>query len=94
MQIRITGEHSIYAIRQALFEILSAAESEYGVRYTLDATLYLRPTNGFGDEFIPHSPNGRPVSKLYCNGPYRSAADHYEHTYKRDLTLNFIREER
>ena len=78
MQIRISGEHSIYAIRQAIFEILSQAESELGVRYTMDATLYIRPTNGFGDEFIPHYPNGRPVSKLYSKGPYRSAAAHYD----------------
>lgn len=81
MQIRISGEHSIYSIRQALFEILSKAESEYGIRYSLEATLYIRPTNGFGDEFTPHSPNGRPINKLYCNGPYRSAADHYDQIY-------------
>jgi hypothetical protein len=82
MQIRISGEHSIFAIRQALFEILSQAESEYGVRYTLDATLYIRPTNGFGDEYIPYSSSGRPVSKLFCNGPYPSAAAQYEIDYK------------
>lgn len=78
MQIRIKGEHSIAAIKQALFEILLKAESEYGVRYTIDATLYIRPSNGFGREFIPSYPNGRPIKYLYSNGPYQSVADHYD----------------
>jgi hypothetical protein len=78
MQIRIKGEHSITAIRQALFEMLAKAECDYGVRYTIDATLYIRPTNGFGSEFTPSSPNGKPIQYLYSNGPYQSAADHYE----------------
>jgi len=82
MQIRITGEHSIIAIRQALFETLAKVESEYGVRYTLEATLYIRPTNGFGDEYIPHSQSGRPIKKLFSDGPYRSAADHYDKQQK------------
>lgn len=78
MQIRIKGEHTIAAIRQALFELLAQAESEYGIRYSIDATLYIRPSNGFGDEITPSFSNGSPVKTLYSSGPYRSAADHYE----------------
>ena len=78
MQLRIQGEHSIAAIRQALYELLAQAESDYGVRYSIDATLYIRPSNGFGDEVIPSSSTGRPIQKLYSRGPYRSAADHYD----------------
>jgi hypothetical protein len=75
MQIRITGEHSIYAVRQALYECLALAESEYGVRYSIDATLYIRPSNGFGDEITPRFPNGDPVKRLHSDGPYQTAAD-------------------
>lgn len=78
MQIRISGEHSIYAVRQALCEFLALAESEYGVRYTIDATLYIRPSNGFGHELTPKFPDGSPVKKLQSDGPYRTVADDYD----------------
>lgn len=78
MQLRIKGEHIIPAIRQALFELLAEAESEHGIRYSIDATLYIRPSNGFGDELTPSSSNGSPIKLLYSSGPYRSAADHYD----------------
>ncbi len=78
MQIRIKGEHSIAAIRQALFELLAEAESDYGVRYSIDATLYIRPSNGFGAELKPLDQGGRPIKALYSKGPYQSAADHYD----------------
>ncbi|MCG8492528.1 MAG: hypothetical protein MI743_12990 [Sneathiellales bacterium] len=78
MRIRIKGEHSITAIKQVLFELLTKAECDHGVRYTIDATLYIRPSNGFGREFTPSYPNGRPIQYLYSNGPYRSAADDYD----------------
>lgn len=81
MQIRIKGEHSITDIRQALFEMLAEAEGEHGIRYSIDATLYLQPTNGFGAEFTPRSRNGKPIKSLYSNGPYQSAADHYDLDY-------------
>ena len=77
MQIRIKGEHSIYAIRQALCELLAQAESEHGIRYTIDATLYIRPSNGFGDEITPSYYDGSPVKKIYSQGPYKTVADEY-----------------
>ena len=76
MQIQVGGEMSIAEIRQALFEKILQAE-EMGVRYSRGATLFINPTNGFGDDVKPRK-HGRTVDKLYSSGPYRSAADRYE----------------
>lgn len=72
MQIKIKGEMTIPEIRQALFEKLCEIETDHAVRYSMGATLYINPTNGFGDTIHPD------VSKLYSTGPYRSAADDYK----------------
>ena len=58
MQIKVKGELSLPQIRQALFEKLCEVEERFAVRYSLDATLYIRPTNGFGDDVSPRYPNG------------------------------------
>lgn len=78
MEIRIKGEMPLAEIRQALFEKLSEAEQDYAVRYSRGATLYINPTNGFGDDVKPCNKHGRSVDKLYSDGPYRSAADDYK----------------
>ncbi len=77
MQIKVKGEMTIAEIRQALFEKLNEIEHDYAVRYSRGATLYINPTNGFGDDVEPRK-HGRTVEKLYSTGPYRSAADTYE----------------
>ena len=77
MQIRVHGEMSMPEIRQAVFEKLHEAESVYGVCYSFGATLYLNPTNGFGDRVTPRDHAGGQVTKLHSTGPYRSAADRY-----------------
>lgn len=78
MQIKVKGEMSLPQIRQALFEKLCEVEERFAVRYSLDATLYIRPTNGFGDDVSPRYPNGEAVSKLYTTGPYQSASEEYD----------------
>ena len=77
MEIKVKGEMTIAEIRQALFEKLNEIENDYAVRYSRGATLYINPTNGFGDDVEPRK-HGRIVDKLYSSGPYRSAADDYE----------------
>ena len=77
MQIKVKGEMTIAEIRQALFEKLNEIENDYAVRYSRGATLYINPTNGFGDDVEPRK-HGRTVDKLFSSGPYRSAADDYE----------------
>ena len=64
MKIKVKGEMTIAEIRQALFEMLCKVEG-FGVRHSLDATLYIRPTNGFGDDVSPRHPTGEAVTNLY-----------------------------
>ena len=78
MQIKIKGEMSLLKVRRALVEQLVLVEEKYGVRHSWDATLYIRPTNGFGDDVAPRHRNGEPVEKIYCTGPYPAAADQYQ----------------
>lgn len=78
MEIKVKGEMTIAEIKQALFEKLLELEDDYAVRYSRGATLYINPTNGFGDEITPCNKHGRSVDKLYSQGPYRSAADDYK----------------
>ena len=75
MEIKLRGEMTIADIRQALFEQLHDLETNYAVKFSRGATLYIHPTNGFGDDVIPRVAGGRPLTKLYSIGPYRSAAD-------------------
>ena len=77
MQIKLTGEMTLVEIRQILFEKLHEIEGDYAVRYSVGATLYLNPTNGFGDRVVPHNRLGQEVKKLYSTGAYRSAAADY-----------------
>ena len=78
MQIKVRGELTIAEVRQALFELLHEIEDDYAVRYSRGATLYINPTNGFGDDIIPRCRDGHEVDKLHSHGPYRSAAEDYE----------------
>src|SRR4051812_4948902 len=39
------------------------------------ATLYVNPTNAFGEEVTPRMPGEYELRTLYSMGPYRSAAD-------------------
>ena len=78
MQIKVKGEHPLRKIRAALVEQLMLIEDQYGVQHSLDATLYIRPTNGYGDDRVPRHRNGEPVEKVFCNGPYAAAADLYD----------------
>ncbi len=75
MEIRLRGEMTIADIRQALFEQLHELETKYAVTFSRGATLYVNPTNGFGDDVTPRMQNGHELKTLYSTGPYRSAAD-------------------
>ena len=78
MKIRLKGEMTLADIRQALFEQLYSVEEDYAVRHSRGATLYINPTNGFGDEVVPRDWKGEEVKKVTSTGPYRSAADEYK----------------
>lgn len=78
MKIRVRGEMSLAEIRQALWEKLAEAEESFAVRYSRGATLFINPTNGFGDEVTPVREDGKAVTDLTSTGPYRSAADEFK----------------
>ena len=75
MKIKVKGEMTISELKQALFESLHELEGDMAIRYVEGATLYLNPTNGFGDKVVPHNRYGREVKNIYSNGPYKSAAE-------------------
>lgn len=78
MKIRIRGEMTLAQVRQALFEKLLEVEERFAVRYTVGITLYISPSNGFGDTVTPVYVNGKEVTVLYGEKPYDSAADQYD----------------
>ncbi len=75
MEVRIRGQMTLADIRQALFEQLHELETIYAVQHSRGATLYINPTNAFGEDVIPRMPGGHELKTLYSTGPYRSAAD-------------------
>ena len=78
MKIKFQGDLTLPALRQAIFEQLSELESQYSVRHSKKVTLYITPTNGFGDEIYCRDGRGKEVQVIFCHGPYRSAAEDYE----------------
>ena len=78
MEIKVHGELTIPEIRQALYEQLARIEEEFAVRHSLGATLYINPSNGFGDRVRPVDHGGQEIRKLNSTGPYRSAADEFK----------------
>ena len=68
MEIRVRGEMTIADIRQALFEQLHELETNYAVKFSRGATLYINPTNGFGDDVTPRMPGGRPLTSSTAQG--------------------------
>jgi hypothetical protein len=77
MQLKVHGEMSLAEIRKALVELLHEVEASYAVSHSFGATLYINPTNGFGDRVTPRDEAGGEIKKVNCRGPYRSAADGY-----------------
>lgn len=78
MQINIRGEMSIADIRQAIFEKLHELETDFAVKFSQGATIYVNPTDGAGSHVVPHTRDGRALTQMQSQGPYRSAADDFK----------------
>ena len=78
MEIRLKGEMTLAEIRQALFEKLHELEEGYAVKFSRGATLYINPTNEFGEDVVPRKQTGEELKRMFSNGPYKSAADEYK----------------
>jgi hypothetical protein len=72
MEVKIRGQMTIADIMQALFEQLHELETKYAVQFSRGATLYINPTNSFGEGVTPRLPGGRELRTLYSTGLYRS----------------------
>ena len=77
MIIKVLGEMPLRDIEKALIEKLNEIEDEFAIRHSRGATLYINPTNGFGDDVEPRR-GGKEVKKVHSFGPYPCAADDYE----------------
>lgn len=78
MKIKIQGEMTLSQLRQCIYEQLLSLEDKYAVRHARSVTIYMTPTNGFGDEVCCRDGRGDEVTTVRCDGPYSAAADHYE----------------
>jgi|SRR6516162_10271851 hypothetical protein len=80
MEVRIKGQMTIADIRQALFEQLHELETKYAVQFSRGATLYINPTNGFGEDVTPRLPGGHELRTLYSRG--RTAAQQMRRSFE------------
>jgi len=65
-------------IRQCIYEQFHELEDRYAVRHGRGVTIYITPTNGFGDEVSCRDGRGERVETMLSEGPYSCAADSYE----------------
>jgi len=49
---------SIADIRQAIFEKLHELETDFAVKFSQGATIYVIPTDGAGSHVVPHTREG------------------------------------
>lgn len=75
MQITIKGQLKMAELKQAIYEKLGELEEEFAIAYSRGATLYVNPTNMEGEPVVARKSDGRIISKVFADGPYRSAAD-------------------
>ena len=68
MQIKIKGEMTIAELCQVVIEKIREAEDNYGVRYTRGATVFINPTNGFGDDVVPRNSVGHRMTNSIAMG--------------------------
>jgi hypothetical protein len=74
MQITIRGALTLQELKQALFEKLNEVEDDFALHHSQGATLYFNPTNEIGEPVLLRR-DGKAVSKIFMDGPYRSKAD-------------------
>jgi len=77
MEVRIRGQMTIADIRQALFEQLHELEIKYAVQFSRGATLYINPTNAFGEDVTPRMPGGHELRTLYSTRARKHSQDRW-----------------
>lgn len=76
--ISVRGDLTMAQVRQAIFEALGEIEDEYNLRHSRNVTLFVNPTDEFGEKVILRDERGKVVSRVTKKGPYRSAAEEYK----------------
>lgn len=76
MQITIRGKMTLTELIQALYEKLHELEDGFALHHSLGATLYFNPTNELGEPVVLRR-DGKQISKIFMDGPYRSKADEF-----------------
>ena len=75
--ISVRGDLTMAQVRQAIFEALGEIEDEYNLRHSRNVTLFVNPTDEFGEKVILRDERGKVLSRVTKKGPYRSAAEEY-----------------
>lgn len=75
--ISVRGDLTMAQVRQAIFEALGEIEDEYNLRHSRNVTLFVNPTDEFGEKVILRDERGKALSRVTKKGPYRSAAEEY-----------------
>ena len=78
MKITIKRELTFGQLLQCLFEQLCELEDRYNVKHSRNISLYLTLTDGLGVEVVCRDWRGEEVTSMRTDGPYYSAAEHYE----------------
>ena len=75
--ISVRGDLTMAQVRQAIFEALGEIEDEYNLRHSRNVTVFVNPTDEFGEKVILRDERGKVLSRVTKKGPYRSAAEEY-----------------
>ncbi|ODT16466.1 MAG: hypothetical protein ABS35_28265 [Kaistia sp. SCN 65-12] len=75
--ISVRGQLTMAQLRQALFEALGEIEEQYSLRHARNVTVFVNPTDEFGEKVILRDERGKVLSRVTKKGPYRSAAEEY-----------------
>jgi hypothetical protein len=75
--ISVRGDLTMAQVRQAIFEALGEIEDGYNLRHSRNVTVFVNPTDEFGEKVILRDERGKVLSRVTKKGPYRTAAEEY-----------------
>ncbi|MEW8560609.1 MAG: hypothetical protein AB2541_00850 [Candidatus Thiodiazotropha sp.] len=76
MKVKLNGIITTEELRQLLYQAVTEVE-DLGIRRMCGCNLYFTPVDGRGKSYKPRK-DGKSVSEIDLDGPYRSAADEFD----------------
>ncbi len=73
MKVKLNGIITTEELHQLLYQAVTEVE-DLGIRQMRGCNLYFTPVDGSGKSYKPRK-NGKAVSEIDVDGPYRCAAD-------------------